>query len=194
MKPLPRSFYESQDVVSLARELLGKSLYTHFDALTGGVIIETEAYAGIQDRASHAFGGRRTERNEAMYGPPGLAYVYLCYGIHYMLNVVTGKTGTPHAVLIRALHPTHGIETMLRRRKKPKLDKTLTAGPGSVAAALAITREHNTLPFDAPPLFICEDIPSSHLKSLKIEASPRIGVDYAGEDAKLLYRFRLLEP
>lgn len=187
--PLPRSFYESRDVVSLAKQLLGKELYTEFGSLTGGVIIETEAYAGINDRASHAFGGKRTERNDAMYGHPGTAYVYLCYGIHYMLNVVTAEENTPHAILIRAIRPTQGIETMLQRRKKHTLGGTLTDGPGKAAAALGITRAHNRFPFDALPLLICDAPPVS-----QIEASARIGVDYAREDAKLLYRFRLLEP
>lgn len=123
-----------------------------------------------------------------MYGPPGFAYVYLCYGIHYLLNVVTAKEGIPHAVLIRALRPTHGIETMLKRRKKKKLGPTLTAGPGATGAALGITCAHNNLPFDTPPLLIC-GAPSPQT----IVASPRIGVEYAGEDAKLLYRFRLVE-
>jgi len=190
MTPLPRSFFESHDVVSLAKKLLGKQLFTHFDTLTGGTIVETEAYAGIQDRASHAYGGRRTERNEVMYGPPGHAYVYLCYGIHHLLNIVTAPAGTPHAILIRAIRPTHGIETMLSRRNKSRLDATLTSGPGSLTAALGITRAHNKLSFDTPPLFLSD---ASSFPNSYIVASPRIGIDYAGEDAKLLYRFQLFE-
>ncbi len=187
--PLSRSFYESRDVVSLARQLVGKEIYTDFGCLTGGIITETEAYAGISDRASHAFGGKRTKRNESMYGPPGIAYIYLCYGIHYMLNVVTAEENTPHAILIRAIRPIQGIEMMLQRRKKQTPDETLTIGPGKTAAALGITCEHNGISFDTLPLLIC-DAPTAS----QIEASERIGVDYAGEDAKLLYRFRLLEP
>src|SRR4051812_45478122 len=113
---LKKSFYQRDDVVQVAKELLGKYLFTHIDGkLTGGIITETEAYAGVIDRASHAYGGRRTARTEIMYGEGGTAYVYLCYGIHSLFNVVTNKKGTPHAILIRALHPTHGVETILKR-------------------------------------------------------------------------------
>src|SRR4051812_10859169 len=114
---LKKSFYERDNVVQIAKELLGKYLFTKFDGkLTGGIITETEAYAGQVDRASHAYGGRRTKRTEIMYGEAGTAYVYLCYGIHSLFNVVTNKKGVPHAILIRALKPTHGVETILERR------------------------------------------------------------------------------
>src|SRR5436190_15707600 len=113
---LKKSFYQRDDVVEIAKELLGKYLVTNFNnKLTGGIITETEAYAGIIDRASHAFGGRRTARTEIMYNEGGTAYVYLCYGIHSLFNVVTNKKNIPHAVLIRAIHPTHGIKKMLAR-------------------------------------------------------------------------------
>src|SRR5436190_4747228 len=124
---LPRSFYTRTNVVLIAKELLGKYLFTNFDGVfTGGIITETEAYNGIIDRASHAFGGRKTARTEIMFSEGGTAYVYLCYGIHSLFNVVTNKKDNPHAVLIRAIHPTHGIEHMLRRRKMK--EQNLPAG------------------------------------------------------------------
>jgi DNA-3-methyladenine glycosylase len=189
MKPLPISFYQSQDVVSIAKNLLGKGLFTQFGCLTGGIIIETEAYAGITDRASHAYSGRRTARTEVMYGPGGRAYVYFCYGMHYLLNAVTGPKNIPHAVLIRAILPTEGIETMLERRKKKKLDPTLCNGPGTLCSALGITKEQNGIAINHSPLIICDlKIP---FREEEIEATKRIGVDYAGPDASLPYRFLL---
>src|SRR5947207_949048 len=114
---LSRSFYTRNDVVQISKELLGKYLFTKFKGtITGGIITETEAYAGITDRASHSFGGRRTSRTEVMYAEGGTAYIYICYGIHSLFNVVTNKKEIPEAVLIRAIHPTHGIELMLKRR------------------------------------------------------------------------------
>ena len=116
---LTDSFFLRSNVVNIARDLIGKYIYTIFDEkLTGGIITETEAYNGIVDRASHAFGGRRTDRTEIMYKRGGLAYVYLCYGIHSLFNVVTNKDGIPHAVLIRAIFPIEGVELMRKRRGK----------------------------------------------------------------------------
>lgn len=189
--PLPKSFYQSEDVVQLAKDLLGKRLFSFFGSLTGGIIIETEAYAGVNDRASHAYGGRRTKRNEQMYGPGGNAYVYLCMGLYPLLNAVTAREGTPHAVLIRAIRPTHGIELMLARRKKEILTPTVCGGPGALTIALGVTCIHNGLPLDAPPLMICKEGEQDH--SCTIDASPRVGVKYAGPDALLPYRFRLKE-
>ena len=115
------------------------------------MIIETEAYAGPEDKASHAYGNRRTKRTEVMFHKGGVAYVYLCYGIHSLFNVVTNQEGTPHAVLIRAIQPEIGIETMLKRRGKTKLDNTLTNGPGSLAKALGIGLKHNGVKLISPP-------------------------------------------
>ncbi|HKR06173.1 MAG TPA: DNA-3-methyladenine glycosylase, partial [Bacteroidia bacterium] len=143
MSKLKKDFYLREDVVQIAKELLGKHLFTKFNGkITGGIISETEAYNGIVDRASHAYGGRRTERTEIMFNEGGTAYVYLCYGIHSLFNVVTNAKEIPHAVLIRSIHPTHGIDEMLKRRKKKSADKTLTKGPGSVAQALGIHYSH----------------------------------------------------
>ena len=191
MSILDRSFYVRDDVVQIARELLGKWLFTEFDGqpVTGGMIIETEAYAGAEDRASHAYNMRRTKRTEVMFHEGGISYVYFCYGMHYLLNVVTNVKDVPHAVLIRAILPTIGIETMLQRRRKTALDKRLTSGPGSTAQALGIAREHNDLSFSSSQIWI-EDrgvlIPDN-----EIVASPRIGVDYAGEHALLPWRFTI---
>jgi len=185
---LPLSFYQRSDVATISRELLGKYLFTCIDGeVTGGYIIETEAYNGVIDKASHAFGNRLTPRTKVMYEQGGIAYVYLCYGIHEMFNVVTSVEGQPHAVLIRALHPTEGLDVMLYRRKMETLKRTITSGPGSVAQALAISRKINTISLQSDTLWI-EDrgliIPDD-----QIAAAPRIGVAYAKEDALLPYRF-----
>src|ERR1700742_4256945 len=136
---LPLSFYQRNDVVQISRELLGKYLFTCIDGeITGGYIVETEAYHGVIDRASHAFGNRQTPRTSTMFKKGGIIYVYLCYGIHEMLNVVTSPEGVPHAVLIRALNPTDGIDIMLMRRNMNAIKNNITAGPGSVAQALGI--------------------------------------------------------
>jgi len=185
---LKQRFYLNEDVVEVARLLLGKYLFTFFDgALTGGLITETEAYNGIHDRASHAYGGRRTARTEIMYNTGGTAYVYLCYGIHSLFNVVTNKENVPHAVLIRAIRPSHGIETMLKRRKKSNPDSNLTRGPGTVSEALGIHYAQSGIALTGNLIWI-EDrkiIPDPE----GIKVTPRIGVDYAGKDAALPYRF-----
>lgn len=188
MKKLGHEFYQRQDVVKIAKELLGKILVTNWSGIiTSGRIVESEAYAGIIDKASHASGGRRTARNEIMYGEGGYSYVYLCYGIHHLFNVVTNSTDKPHAILIRALDPLEGIEEMLLRTKKRKLDHTLTRGPGNVSKALGIVTKHSGLSLLANQIFIADD--GVKLSKKEIAASPRIGVDYAGKDALLPYRF-----
>ncbi len=189
-KKLDAAFYEREDVVLIARELIGKILVTEFDGVrTSGIIVETEAYAGINDKASHAYGGRRSNRTEAMYAKAGTAYVYLCYGIHHLFNIVTNKENTPHAVLIRALQPLDGIDVMLHRRKKIKNDYTLTKGPGSLSQTLGIRTNHTGRDLLTDENIWVEDGCLS--KEDEIVASSRIGVDYAGEDALLPYRFYL---
>lgn len=189
MEKLGAGFYSRQDVVQIARELLGKVLCTQFDGIfTSGRIVETEAYNGIVDKASHSFGGRRTNRTEIMYAAGGTAYVYLCYGIHHLFNVVTNVKDTPHAVLIRAVEPLEGVEDMLIRTGKKKLDFSLTRGPGNVSKALGIGTTHTGQGlFEDSGIWIADD--GFALPSEEIIASPRIGVDYAGEDALLPYRF-----
>lgn len=180
-----------KDVVKIARELLGKYLFTNFNGkLTGGIITETEAYNGIVDRASHAFGGRRTNRTEVMYCQGGVAYVYLCYGIHSLFNIITNEKEIPHAILIRSIHPTHGIDEMLKRRKKKFIDKSLTSGPGCVAQALAINLLHNGENLRGKKIWI-EEL-DFKINPTQIIASKRIGVEYSGEAAQLPYRFNLI--
>lgn len=183
---LPRSFYDRTDVVQVARELLGMVIATRFrGAITAGTITETEAYNGAVDRASHAFGGKVTPRNRIMYGGPGHAYVYLCYGIHHLFNVVTNKPGVAHAVLIRAILPLEGQPVMLRRRQM----KTLTTGgPGTLTQALGIRTVHNGTDLLGDRIWI-EDRGTAP-PAAAIITGPRIGVDYAGADALLPYRFR----
>ncbi len=185
---LPLSFYLSTDVVGIARQLLGKLIYTHIDGvITGGIIVETEAYNGTVDRASHAFGNRHTQRTSTMFAGGGRSYVYLCYGIHEMFNVVTAPEGIPHAVLIRAIEPTEGLTTMLERRGMASLKPNITAGPGSVAKALGINRKLNGFSLLSDEIWIEDgDI---IIKEEQIKITPRVGVAYAGEDAMLPYRF-----
>ncbi|HET9746887.1 MAG TPA: DNA-3-methyladenine glycosylase [Chitinophagaceae bacterium] len=189
MRKLRIEFYQGSDVVKIAKELLGKVLVTRWSGIeTSGRIVEEEAYNGVVDKASHAAGGRRTNRNEVMYGEGGMSYVYLCYGIHHLFNVVTNKQEIPHAILIRALEPIKGVDIMLERTGKEKLDNTLTKGPGNVSKALGIScKHHSGLSLLSKELFIAED--DFRLTQKDVVASPRIGVDYAGEDAKLPYRF-----
>lgn len=189
MSKLPRSFYASTDVVDVSRKLLGKVLVTRFDGIvTSGVITETEAYVGAVDKASHAYGGKITPRNKIMYGEPGHAYVYLCYGIHHLFNVVTNKPGTAHAVLVRAIHPLEGQDIMLERRGSKKLT---TGGPGTLTQALGIRTAHNGTDLLGDLIYI-EDR-GIKVPKKAIIAGPRIGVDFAEEDALLPYRF-LFDP
>lgn len=190
MNKLPLSFYQSLAVNDLAVQLLGKRLYTLIDGrLTGGIIVETEAYKGVEDKASHAYGGRFTDRTKVMYGQGGIAYVYLCYGIHHLFNVVTAPEGIPHAVLIRGLEPTDGLEVMLERRGMPVLKPNLTAGPGALAKALGIDRHLNARNLIGDEIWIADK--GSHVKSDEVVSSPRVGVDYAGDHALLPWRYYL---
>jgi DNA-3-methyladenine glycosylase len=158
MKKLPVSFYQRENVLQIARELPGKLLVTNWNGvLTSGRIVEVEAYNGTIDKASHASGGRRTARNEIMYANGGVAYVYLCYGIHHLFNVVTNSSGTPHAILIRALEPVKGIDTMLQRVSKKKLDHSLTKGPGNLSKALGLFTKHSGCSLRSKELFIADD-------------------------------------
>ena len=185
---LDRTFYCRDDVVGISRELLGKVLCTRLDGRpTSAIITETEAYAGAGDRASHAYGGRRTRRTEPMFGPGGRAYVYLCYGIHHLFNVVTNVEDTPHAILVRAGKPLDGVETMLERRGKSTVGRSLMGGPGSLASALGIRTDHTGTDLLGEQIWI-EDR-GFRVDAGSVTAGPRIGVDYADEDAHLPYRF-----
>lgn len=186
--PLPDAFYDRPGVVAVAKDLLGKVLVTVFDGQrTSGRIVEVEAYNGIVDRASHAWSGRRTRRTEVMFGPAGVAYVYLIYGIHHLFNVVTNKRDVPHAVLVRALEPMEGVPVMLERTGKKKPDYTLTRGPGNLSRAMGLHTSHTGTSLLGKSIYIADD--GYRPRRSEIVATPRIGVDYAGEDAALPYRF-----
>ncbi len=187
---LGRDFYLNENVVEVSRNLIGKFLVTRISGkLTSGMITETEAYNGSTDKASHAYNNRRTKRNEVMYAQGGIAYVYLCYGIHHLFNVVTNRKNIPHAILIRAIKPMDGVQIMLKRRKKREVTGIFTNGPGTVSQALGIKTLHSGESLTANTIWI-EDRGAVIDKS-RIQAGPRIGVDYAQEDALLPYRFRL---
>lgn len=190
-RKLDNSFYKRPDVVSIAKELIGKKLCTHIDGLlTSGFITETEAYAGVTDKASHAYGDRFTDRTKTMYLPGGTSYVYLCYGVHYLFNVVTHLEGTPHAVLIRGIRPLEGIEIMQERRggKNPK---GLADGPGKLSKAMGISKSQNAISLLADEVWI--EATDIEVEGMHISTGPRIGIDYAEEHKDLPWRF-LWEP
>ena len=188
LKKLELSFYDRPEVTEIARELLGKVLVTNIDGIyTSGRIVETEAYAGVIDRASHAYAGRKTARNEVMYKDAGSAYIYLCYGVHHLFNVVTNKADIPHAILVRALEPLNGIETMLKRTHKKILDDHLTRGPGNLSRAMGLHTRYSGYSLQSDQIYIAVD--DFRLDQKKIVKTARIGVDYAGKDAKRKFRF-----
>lgn len=188
MGKLNVTFYLGADVVEVAKNLLGKKLCTFIDnQFTAGIITETEAYEGITDKASHAYGGRYTNRTQVMYRKGGISYVYLCYGIHHLFNVVTNVEGTPHAVLIRAIRPTDGNEFMQQRRNKKQLNKLLTSGPGALTQALGITTTHSGLHLSDNTIWIEDSGIILHPEQIK--ATTRIGVNYAQDHALWPYRF-----
>ena len=189
---LGRSFFSGVDVVSISRGLLGKALCSSFDGITTkGIIVETEAYKAPEDKASHAYNNRRTARTEIMYGESGIAYIYLCYGIHHLFNVITGPIDHPHAVLIRALEPLEGLEQMLARRKMQTLEPRITAGPGSLSVAMGFDRRQNGLDICAPDSDIWIEDHTREVYPGNIIASPRVGVGYAEECAAWPWRFRV---
>lgn len=185
---LSLSYYLNQDVIFLAKDLLGKVLFTQKNGqVTAGIIVETEAYFGEIDKASHAYGGRRTNRTEIMYSEGGVSYVYLCYGIHHLFNVVTSVKGEPHAVLIRAIEPLIGKEIMEVRRNMPVSKGAISSGPGSAAKALGIDNTFNQKDLGGEEIWI-EDHGIRYAEN-DIAATPRVGVAYAQEDAFLPWRF-----
>ena len=184
MKKLSAAFYQRKDVVAIAKDLIGKIVVTNInEKITSGRIIETEAYVALIDKASHAFNGKRTVRNEVMYAAAGTIYVYICYGMHNMLNVVTNDVNVPDAVLIRALEPLKGIDIMLERAGKKMLDSTITKGPGNVAKALGISKNISGLML-GKDVAIYQNTFSYH--DYEIGISKRIGIDSAGADALAL--------
>ena len=188
MKKLPIQFYKRTDVISVAKDLIGKIIVTDFYGLvTSGRIVETEAYIGHTDRASHSFEGKRTARNEHMYANPGTAYVYICYGMHHLFNVVTNAKGIPDAVLIRALEPLTGIDIMLERTGKLKSDSSLTKGPGNAAKALGISKNISRINLLKDEIYIADD--GFVIDPNLIGISPRIGIQNTGDAVLKPYRF-----
>lgn len=186
---LNEDFYQRRNVIKIARELLGKALFTKIDGVvSAGMIVETEAYSW-KERGCHAFGCRKTARNAVMFQKGGLAYVYMCYGIHFLFNVVTNREDVPEAVLIRALQPLSGLAEMKLRRNIFHRDFHLTSGPGKLTKALGIGRSFNGKSLLDDEIWI-ED-PGTKVADKNIEASERIGIDYAGEDARLPWRFTI---
>lgn len=187
MNHLPESFFKHKDVARIAKGLLGKELFTVVDGqTTSGLIVETEAYS-YRERGCHAFNNKLTERNKVMFDDGGIAYVYLCYGIHHLFNIVTNEKGKADAVLIRALQPSHGTAHMLARTNVNTL-KRITSGPGKLTKAMGIDRKWNGVSLTNSDLWIAEGV---KVRPNQIITSIRVGIDYAGEDAKLPWRFYL---
>jgi len=184
---LQRPFYQ-QDIITVSKGLLGKILvHQTEEGKTAGRIVETEAYLGPEDKAAHSSGGRRTARNEVMYGQKGHAYVYLIYGMYNCINVTAGSVeGKPEAVLIRALEPVEGEALMTKRRGKLAKEVNLTNGPGRLCIAIGITRAQNLLDLTASQLFIKD---ASEIAPAEVVESKRIGVDYAGDWKDKPWRF-----
>lgn len=185
---LPASYYQQNDVVDISRNLLGKTLFSNLEGeLTGGIIVETEAYRGPEDLGSHAYNHRRTARNEIMYADGGVVYMYICYGIHDMLNFVTGVKGVSHAVLIRAIEPTIGVEIMRNRRGFENDDKRLCKGPGALAKALGLNKTHNGISLVEDTIWV-EDRGFT-IDNENVVACPRIGLNIAEPFKSINWRF-----
>lgn len=188
---LQAKFYENEDVVQVAQQLLGQVLVCNLNgSYSAGIITETEAYHQ-SEKACHAYNGRRTKRTEPLFAKGGSCYVYLCYGIHHLFNVITGPEEEAAAVLIRAIQPTAGIDQMLQRRNFQKLSPGLTAGPGRLTQAMGISIAHNKKPLESTSGIWIESSGSGFISSHARVQTVRIGVDYAEEDAKLPWRFYL---
>jgi len=207
-RKLQKSFFLRKDTLQIAKELLGKYLLTDIDGagITGGKIVEVEAYLGKEDKASHGYNGRRTKRSENLYGEGGGAYVYFCYGIYYLFNAVTGKENTANAVLIRAIEPTTGTDVMLKRKMERNKHNTVSAaainriasGPGLLTIALGIDLRHDgvaiccgDLKNNGNKLEIWIEDRGMKIPEKDIAATSRVGVDYAEEYASLPWRFKI---
>ena len=177
MNKLPREFYTRSDVLEIARDLLGKKLVVpqRNGSRVAGIIVETEAYRGPEDRASHAYNGRRTNRSETMYGIGGTAYVYFVYGMYNQFNIVTNVEGVPHAILVRAVEPSEGLDVM-RRRRRGRSEYELTSGPGRLCLALGIDRRLDKSDLLGERVWIEE---GTSISPRQIARGPRIGIDYA---------------
>lgn len=188
-------FFQSDDVVSISKNLLGKMIYTSFDGvLTGGIIVETEAYRAPDDKACHAFGNKLTERTKTMFLEGGTLYVYISYGVHRMINVVTSTQGKAHAVLIRAFQPTIGIEKMLERRNHDRLKIETVNGPGKMAKALGVEIQHNGNSLYTKKSGIWIENSDTSIHDDEIQIGPRVGMSiHTGIDAHRPWRFYLRE-
>jgi DNA-3-methyladenine glycosylase len=203
MAVLPQKFFDG-DTVDIARQLVGKYLIRQYDGIVlAGRITEAEAYVGRMDKACHAYGYRRTERTKTLFAPPGTAYVYLIYGMHCCLNLVTEPEGEPSAVLIRGLSPRHNLDIIAENRFHCKAGdmtvyqkKNFLNGPGKLCAGLNIDRALNGLPYGSPELFVCEALPDAGLphcpeddRPIHIKTAKRVGIDYAQEAVDFPWRF-----
>ena len=184
---LPREFYTRADVLEVARDLLGKKLIVpaRNGGRVAGIIVETESYRGPEDRASHAYGGRRTNRTETMYGVGGTAYVYFVYGMYNQFNVVTNVENVPHAVLVRALEPVEGLN-MMRRRRQGRSEYELTSGPGRLCLAMGIDRGLDKGDLLGERVWIEEGV---SISPRQIARGPRVGIDYAEKWVTKPWRF-----
>lgn len=189
-KKLSLEFYRRDDTLKIASELLGKDLFTRIDEkICGGKIIETEAYCGPEDRGSHAFNDRRSPKNEMMYNSGGLVYMYICYGIHNMLNIVTGREGSSHAILIRAIEPHTGLDLMRERRNIFNKDQRLCQGPGALTEALGLTKKYNGFDILGDEIWISDSEQS--IPNNQIMSSARIGMNFEGHYKYIPWRFYL---
>jgi DNA-3-methyladenine glycosylase len=189
LKPLSLESLRSSDTIAISQYLLGKVLVSTIDdKITAGIIVEVEAYKAPQDKASHAYNNRRTARTKVMYEKGGISYIYLCYGLHQMFNVVTGPQGSPHAILIRSIEPIIGLSTIKARRSVK--GNNLTNGPGKLSAALGINTSFNGIDITdkRSKIWIGEDV---SYKCSDIISGPRVGIAYAKECAHWPWRFYL---
>lgn len=203
MARLSHDFF-NRDTLQVARDLLGKYLVRMLDGETlVGRITETEAYIGRCDKACHAYGGRRTQRTSTLYMAPGHAYIYFIYGMYHCLNFVTEPEGEPAAVLLRAMEPVAGRETLWRLRygdkpETPYRRKNFMNGPGKICKGLSLTTAENKLDLEGSALFLCDDPADIGLScppppTYRLRCGPRIGVDYAEEAKDFPWRFWLEE-
>ncbi len=187
-----KALVQGEDVVMIAQRLLGATLSTHIDGVrTSGIIVETEAYKAPEDKGSHAYGNKRTKRTETLFAKAGTAYVYLCYGIHHLFNIVTGPEDIAHAVLVRAVEPNVGLEEIKKRRSVEGAKYQLTNGPGKLSKALAIITKYNGYDLLSKDDMISINLCDNATPKSRIIASPRVGIGYAEEDAILPWRFRV---
>lgn len=188
MEKLPREFYTRDDTLQVARDLLGKTLVVPAAGgeRVSGMIVETEAYLGVEDKAAHSYGNRRTKRTETMFAAGGTVYIFFIYGMYYQFNVVAGKEGTPHAVLIRAVEPIEGIEVMRERRGRAMKDINLTSGPGKLCIALGIDKTFNNEDLLRSRIWLEK---GRYVSEEEIASGKRIGIDYAEEYAEKPWRF-----